>query len=194
MAELVIVDDHDGARDSLRALLESEGHRVRDYACAPAFLAEWPACDCILTDVRMPEMSGLELQEQVKTRLGVPVIILTGHGDVALAVAAMRAGAFDFIEKPYDGAALLQSLARALAGTRRADPAAAHAAARRIAALTQRERQVLEQLVAGQSNKLAAHALGISPRTVEIHRARVMEKMQARGLSDLVRAVQAAGL
>ena len=151
----------------------------------------------MIADIRMPDMDGLELQEELNRRnAGLPVIVVTGHADVPLAVRAMKAGAVDLIEKPYDDALLLASVKRALAKAHgaREQAAVADAAKARIANLSARERQVLELLVAGQPNKIIAYELDISPRTVEIHRAHVMEKMEAKSLSDLVRAAIAAGI
>lgn len=194
-----VVDDDAVVRDSLRALLESAGHAVEDYGTAGEFLSRLPPspAGCLVVDVRMPDMDGLALQEElVRRRIGIPVIVMTGYGDVPLAVRAMRAGALDFIEKPFDGEQILADVRNALAMSRKLQSriSAAHAAGAHIALLTPREREVLEQLVAGRSNKVIAHALGISPRTVEIHRAHLMEKMQARTLSDLVRLALAAGV
>ena len=187
-----VVDDDAAVRDSLRLLLESADLSVRTYESAAAFLTAVPdlGIGCVLTDVRMPELDGLELQRRL-TQLGVrmPVIIMTGHGDVPIAVEAMKAGAADFLEKPFDDAHLMEAIASALAASRRAgDEAAATAQiAARLASLTPREREVLDRLVAGQPNKTIAYDLGSSPRTVEVHRARVMEKMGARSLPELVR-------
>jgi len=197
-ATIIIVDDHDSVRSSLRALLESADFTVKDYASAAAYLEAGPAGagDCLLVDMRMPRMTGLELQQELARRqVTIPLIIVTGHGDVPMAVAAMRAGAFDFLEKPFDDDALLASIRRALAASRREPGRAeeARAALELIGMLTEREREVLDHLVLGKSNKLIAHELGISPRTVEIHRARVQDKLKARDLSDLVRAARAAG-
>jgi two-component system response regulator FixJ len=196
---ILIVDDDADVRDSLRALLESAGFEVRDFDCAKAVLAEGALTNgaCLIADIRMPDMDGLTLQEElVNRRVGIPVIIVTGHGDVPLAVRAMRAGAVDFIEKPFDDELLLKSIERALqVGKENRNQASfAEAATARVAELTDRERQVLERLVAGQPNKVIAYELDISPRTVEIHRAHVMEKMQARSLSDVVRLALAAGV
>lgn len=193
-ALIVVIDDHESVRSSLRALLEASGLRVKDYPSAPAYLEDNGGGDCLLVDVRMPYMTGLELQhELVKRNSIVPVIVVTGHGDVPLAVTAMRAGAFDFLEKPFDDDVLLDSIHRALAEGRkvRNSQHESKAAAALIAALTSREHEVLDHLVLGKSNKLIAHELGISPRTVETHRARLQEKLKARGLSDLVRLTRA---
>jgi two-component system response regulator FixJ len=191
---VVVIDDHESVRDSLRALLESSGLSVRGYASAVAYLEDGSVGDCVLVDMRMPQMTGLELQQELNKRNSpVPVIVITGHGDVPLAVTAMRAGAFDFLEKPFDDDVLLDSIQRALAEGRRTvqTQTESRAAAALIAALTSREHEVLDHLVLGKSNKLIAHELGISPRTVETHRARLQEKLKARGLSDLVRLTRA---
>lgn len=191
-----VIDDDLSVRDSLRALLESAGYTVKDYASATAFLADrQPHAGCLVSDIRMPEMDGLELQEDLARRgIAIPVIIMTGHGDVPLAVRAMKAGAVDFLEKPFDDETMLVSVHRALElGKQKHDQLAeARAAQDLLALLTPRERHVLDQLVAGRSNKVAAYELGISPRTIEIHRARIMDKMNARSLSDLVRTALAA--
>jgi two-component system response regulator FixJ len=196
---ILIVDDDADVRDSLRALLESAGFDVRDFDSAKAILADGglDQAACLIADIRMPDMDGLTLQEELAHRkIGLPVIIVTGHGDVPLAVRAMRAGAVDFIEKPFDDELLLQSIKQALALRKesRGQASLAQTAAARIGLLTERERQVLECLVAGKANKVIAYELDISPRTVEIHRAHVMEKMQARSLSDVVRLALAAGV
>jgi two-component system, LuxR family, response regulator FixJ len=196
---IFVVDDDDIVRDSLRALLESAGYLVSDFGSADTFLSEVTrdAVGCLVTDIRMPGMDGLELQrELVKLQIRLPVIIITGHGDIPLAVMAMKCGALDFIEKPFDDEALLNSVQR---GVETAEKAQEHAslvgaAAENIASLTARERQVLDLLIAGHANKVIAYKLDISPRTVEVHRGRVMEKMGARNLSDLVRAGLAAGI
>jgi two-component system response regulator FixJ len=193
---IFVIDDDQNVRESMRALLESAGYKVRDYASANAFLADGsPRSGCLISDIRMPEMDGLELQEEVARRgIAIPVIIMTGHGDVPLAVRAMKAGAMDFLEKPFDDETMLGSVRRALElGRQKHDQMAEARAARELLALlTPRERHVLDQLVAGRSNKVAAYELGISPRTIEIHRARIMDKMNARSLSDLVRTALAA--
>jgi two-component system, LuxR family, response regulator FixJ len=193
-ALVVVIDDHESVRSSLRALLESSGLRVKDYPSAVAYLEDGCGGDCVLVDLRMPQMTGFELQQELTRRnSSVPLIVITGHGDVPLAVQAMRAGAFDFLEKPFDDEVLLDSIRRALAIGRKSAQSQneSKAAAALIAALTSREHEVLDQLVLGKSNKLIAHELGISPRTVETHRARLQEKLKARGLSDLVRLTRA---
>lgn len=194
-----VVDDDADVRESLCALLESAGLAAEAHESARAFLdAYQPARPgCLIADIRMPDMDGLELQEELNRRsAGLPVIVVSGHADVPLAVRAMKAGAVDLIEKPYDGDRLLASVKRALAQAldAREQAAAAETAKARIASLSARERQVLELLVAGEPNKIIAFQLEISPRTVEIHRAHVMDKMEARSLSDLVRAAIAAGI
>ena len=198
-SEVLIVDDDAAVRDSLRALLESSAFSVREFESAKALLQtpELGRSACVIAEIRMPDMDGLALQEElIKRQVGVPVIIVTGHGDVPLAVRAMKAGAVDFIEKPFDEQLILDSVGRAIALSKetRSQASYSHAAETRIAALTARERQVLEHLVAGRANKVIAHELDISPRTVEIHRAHLMEKMEARSLSDLIRLALAAGV
>ena len=196
---IFIVDDDADVRESLKALLESAGYSVRDFASARAVLADehLAGASCLIADIRMPDMDGLSLQEELVNRQsGLPVIVVTGHGDVPLAVRAMKVGATDFIEKPFDDEALLGSVRRAMdiAKQSRDQASLVQTAETRIATLTARERQVLEHLVAGQPNKIIAYELSISPRTVEIHRAHLMEKMQARSLSDLVRQALAVGI
>jgi two-component system response regulator FixJ len=152
---------------------------------------------CLIADIRMPEMDGLQLQEELNRRKsGLPVIVVTGHGDVPLAVRAMKAGASDFLEKPFDEELLLGAVQRAKAASdeARVQNETAETAARLIAQLTPRELDVLKHLVAGRSNKVIAYELSISPRTVEIHRAHLMDKMEARSLSDLIRMALAAGV
>lgn len=196
---IYVVDDDEAVRHSLSLLLEVRGYRVRSFASAPEFLAAVPSLrpGCLIADIRMPEMDGLELQQRLIERaLPFPLIVITGHGDVPLAVRAMKAGAIDFIEKPFAAETILDSTAAALARLgepRDRDPQAANAAAR-LALLTPREREVLHGLLAGLPNKSIAYDLAISPRTVEVHRARVMDKMGARSLSELVRMGLAAGL
>lgn len=192
-----VVDDDADVRESLQALLEASAFRVQAFDSAGSFLAHgmYDGMGCLIADIRMPDMDGLQLQEElVRRKVGLPVIIVTGHGDVPLAVRAMKAGAIDFLEKPFDDKLLLSSVQRALEAAQTAQNAAAEAkrAEDRIAELTSREKQVLELLAAGRPNKVIAFELDISPRTVEIHRARVMEKMRAKSLAELVRVVVAA--
>lgn len=189
-----VIDDDEAVRHSLAFLLESASLPVRTYESAPAFLEGAPRLKvgCILTDVRMPEMDGLALQRRLRElRVRLPVIVMTGHADVPVAVQALKAGAFDFIEKPFDDEGLLATIRRALEASRRshAEEAERTAVASRLASLSPREREVLEALLAGHPNKTIAHHLGTSPRTIEVHRARVMEKMGARSLPELVRLV-----
>lgn len=189
-----VVDDDAAMRDSLAFLMETAGLTPRVYESALALLGAAGEGDlapgCIVTDVRMPEMSGLDLVRRLTDR-GVthPVIVMTGHADVPLAVEAMKAGVVDFIEKPFDDAVLLAAVERALEGGGRAAPAAAvdDEVQVRLDSLSEREQQVLDGLVAGHANKAIAFDLGISPRTVEVYRANVMTKMRARSLSELVR-------
>ena len=187
-----VVDDEPDVRDALAMLVRSVGYRAQTYPNADEFLARYRPehAGCLLADVRMPGMSGLELQERLSREdPALPAIIMTGHGDVPMAVRAMKAGAFDFIEKPFNDQVLLDRLAEAIAQARRSGDTAAgrRLAAARYAQLTPREREVMAGIVAGRLNKLIADDLGLSVRTVEIHRAHIMEKMQASSLSALVR-------
>jgi two-component system, LuxR family, response regulator FixJ len=196
---IYIVDDDEAVRDSLSLLLGTRGYTVRTFASAPEFLAAAPTLrpGCLIADVRMPGMDGLELRRRLVDRaMAFPLILITGHGDVPLAVRAMKAGAVDFIEKPFTAEAILNSAAVALSRLAlpgEQDQLVATAAAR-LDQLTPRERDVLQGLLAGLPNKSIAYDLSISPRTVEIHRARVMDKMGARNLSELIRMGLAAGL
>lgn len=195
---IFVVEDDASVRESLRALLESADYKVIDFASALEFVAaDERQGSCVIADVRMPGMNGLELQEElVKRGSKLPVIIITGHGDVSMAVRAMKAGAIDFLEKPFDDEVMLDCVRRALGvmDKKRDLMKEAQDANEQISRLTPRELEVLEQLVAGRSNKLVARELAISPRTVEIHRARIMDKLKARGLSDLVRTAIAASI
>jgi two-component system response regulator FixJ len=187
-----VIDDDEGARHSLEFLLDVAGVRVRSFASADAFLKAAPplAGACVVTDVRMPGMNGIELAEELKRRGGqVPVIVITGHADVPLAIQAMKAGVADFIEKPFDDEVMLAAIRNALAQHAGQEGAAAErqAVLDRIATLSPREREVMDGLVAGKANKAIAFDLDISARTVEVYRANLMMKMHARTLSDLVR-------
>lgn len=187
-----VVDDDLAVRRSLAFLFASDGLPVRLHESASAFLDGLEAMQpgCLLTDVRMPGLDGIELLRRLKARgLGFPVIVMTGHADVPLAVEAMKEGAVDFIEKPFNDHLLLAAVRGALARRSVAGETDARtvAARERLAGLTAREAQVLKGLVAGKPNKVIAYDLGISARTVEIHRAHVMTKMQAGSLSELVR-------
>ena len=194
-----VIDDDEAMRESLCFLLGTVGMEVKTYESAMAFLdiAATVRAGCVITDVRMPELSGVELLRRLRElKLGIPVIVITGHGDVALAVEAMKIGAIDFLEKPFDDEVLLGSVRSALNQLdqdqrRQAERSDIEA---RLASLTNRERDVLDGLVAGHANKQIAYDLGISPRTIEIYRANLMTKMQAASLSDLVRMALIAGI
>jgi two-component system response regulator FixJ len=193
-AIVYVIDDDEAARHSLEFLLDCAGIRVRSFASADALLAASPplAGACVITDVRMPGRSGIELVEEMKRRgADVPVIVITGHADVPLAIQAMHAGVADFIEKPFDDELMLSALRRALAQQAGKAEAQEERAAilERIATLSGREREVMDGLVAGEANKAIAFDLGISARTVEVYRANVMMKMQTKTLSELVRMV-----
>lgn len=196
---IFIVDDDPAMRDSLAALLRSSGFHAEVFESAAAFLAHGGSGlnGCVIADIRMPDMDGLELQQELLRRgARLAVIIMTGHGDVPLAVRAMKAGAVDFLEKPFEEEALLDSVRRAVAqaSTAQSQAQAAEHAQTCLAQLTERERQVLDLIVAGRANKVIAYELKISPRTVELHRARVMDKMHVRSVAELVRlALSAAG-
>jgi two-component system response regulator FixJ len=198
-ATVHVIDDDQAARESLAFLLKTAKLAVKTYDSASAFLklAADLKSGCIITDVRMPEIDGIELLRRLKKlKLNVPVIVVTGHGDVPLAVEAMKIGAIDFLEKPFDDEVILASVRSALGrqeheSRRHAERAEIES---RLAALSNRERDVLEGLVAGRANKQIAFDLGISPRTVEIYRANLMTKMQAASLSNLVRMALIAGI
>lgn len=191
-----VVDDDEGVRESLRYLLEGEGMSVRTYGSAEALLgAELAPLGCVLTDFHMPGIDGLQLQDRLVERGSrLPVIVMTAHGDVPVAVRAMKAGAMDFLEKPCDPSYLVEAVRRSLEQNRQTLTATAATAdaIRRIAGLTRREREVMDLLVAGNSTKEIARALGTSPRTIDVHRARVFGKLRANTLPDLVRLVHVA--
>jgi two-component system response regulator FixJ len=196
---IYIIDDDEAVRQSLQFMLKAAGITSRTFESAKAFMEILPqvTSGCIVTDVRMPEITGIDLLRHVmKTNPDLPVIVITGHGDISLAVEAMKIGATDFLEKPFDGEQLLSAVRSALSreadiGKRKADLVEIQD---KLAALSNRERQVLEGLVGGSANKNIAFDLGISPRTVEIYRANLMTKMAANSLSDLVRMAMMAGI
>lgn len=190
-----VVDDDVAVRESLDALLSSFEFETVSFGSATEFLRRFDprGATCVLLDVRMPDMDGLTLLETLgDDRKGIPVVIMTGHGDVPMAVRAIRAGAADFVEKPFSSARLLESIRSAV--TRSALSVTDPDLKGRFAGLTQRETEVMHQMVVGLPNKLIAHKLGMSPRTVEVHRGRVMQKTGANSLSHLVRMAIRAGL
>jgi two-component system, LuxR family, response regulator FixJ len=196
---IYIIDDDEAVRQSLEFLLKTAGLKAQAFESARAFFEVLPQVSfgCVITDVRMPEITGIDLLKKVKeVNPDLPVIVITGHGDISLAVEAMKIGAMDFLEKPFDDDQLLASVRTAL--DREAEVARRHAELanihQKLAALSNRERQVLEGLVVGNPNKTIAFDLGISPRTVEIYRANLMTKMAANSLSDLVRMAMTAGI
>ena len=191
---VALIDDDAAVLDSLRMVLANRGMNVACFASAEAFLASltFSAPACVVSDVRLPGLSGLDLQRALNERgSAAPLILITGHGDIAMAVRAIKAGAFDFIEKPFDNALLFDSICRAIeSGTRlRTQHSRIAQLAARAGELSQRQRQVMELVVQGLSNKQIATHLGLSPHTVENYRAWVMEKMGAGNLADLVRMV-----
>jgi len=194
-----VIDDDEASRQSLAFLLQTGKIEVQTHASATIFLDQLPnlSAGCIITDVRMPGLSGIDLLRRLRElNITAPVIVITGHGDVPLAVEAMKSGAADVVEKPFDDEALLDSVRSALRqqeGDKRRDLARAEIESK-IAALSNRERDVLAGLVAGRANKQIAYDLGISPRTVEIYRANLMNKMEAASLSELVRMALVAGM
>lgn len=191
-AKVFVVDDDEDVRDSLNLLLRSVGLASETYASAAAFLADFESDrpGCLLLDVRMPGMSGLDLQQRLADRGAIlPIIFITGHGDVPVAVRAMRSGAIDFLQKPFDDQMLLDRIHQALAldARHRQELGARETILERLNTLTPREREVMDLVVDGLANKNVASRLDVSPRTVEIHRSRVMEKMQATSLPHLVK-------
>ena len=197
--KVYVIDDDEAMRDSLNFLLESANFNVTLFETALKFLDVLPslAFGCVVSDVRMPGLDGIELLKRMKAdQSKFPIVIMTGHGDIPLAVEAMKLGAVDFLEKPFEDDRLIGMIDTAI---RQAEPAAkseavTHDIAARVATLSPRERQVMEGLIAGLSNKLIARDYDISPRTIEVYRANVMTKMQANSLSELVRLAMRAGL
>lgn len=191
-AAVAVVDDDEAMRDSLRWLLESAGYKVASYSSAERFLtAHKPGhAACLVLDVRMPGLTGLELQLELNRRgTTLPIIFITGHGDVPMAVDALKNGAFHFLEKPFQGEKLLELIGQAtLSSPAQAEQAQRHCAKARLATLTQREREVMDLVVLGRKNRQIAEALGISVKTVEAHRAKAMEKMDVTSVAELVQA------
>ncbi|MCH9670057.1 MAG: response regulator [Gammaproteobacteria bacterium] len=191
-----IIDDDEAVRDSVSTLVESIGLAALRFSSGDDFLAAVTASSqgCIVTDIRMPGLSGLDLQDQLAARgIGLPVIVLTGYGDVSAAVRAMKTGAIDFVEKPFNAQELLDKIQHALAidDRRRADDDESAAIRERLASLTNREREVMELVAAGSANKVIALDLNISERTVEVHRGRAMKKMSARSVAELIHMLSA---
>jgi two-component system response regulator FixJ len=197
--KVYVIDDDEAMRDSLNFLLDAANFNVTLFESGLAFLDALPGLEfgCVVSDVRMPGLDGIELLKRMKAGNSTfPIVIMTGHGDVPLAVEAMKQGAVDFLEKPFEDDRLIAMIETAI---HRAEPAARTEAltqeiAARIASLSPRERQVMDGLIAGLSNKLIARDYDISPRTIEVYRANVMTKMQANSLSELVRLAMRAGL
>jgi two-component system, LuxR family, response regulator FixJ len=193
---VMVVDDDAGVRNAMRSLLKSVGLEAALFSSAQEFLDGYRATQpgCLLLDIRMPGMSGLELQQQLNMRGAViPVIFMTGHGDIPMAVEAMQHGAFDFLQKPFRDQDLLDRIQRAIVkdGELRKSLSEHNRIQERLETLTPREREVLDLMVKGQQNKAVAQELGVSPRTVEIHRARVMEKMAVQSVAELVHMMMA---
>lgn len=194
-----VVDDEESIRRSVGFMLRTSGYQVEPWASGQAFLKEvkHAAPGCILLDVRMPGVDGLEVQRRLAERgVTMPIVIMTGHGDISIAISAMKAGAVDFLEKPFEKAALLSAIEESFLRLADASDATARAADAQVVlgALTARERDVLDGLARGLPNKTIAYGLGISPRTVEVHRANLMAKLGVRSLSDALRIAFAAGL
>jgi len=194
-----LVDDEEAVRNSAGFLLRTSGYLVHNYASGVEFLKVVRSSEvgCVLLDVRMPDMDGLQVQAEMAARgVNMPVVVFTGHGDISVAVQAMKAGAVDFLEKPFEKAALLDAIARSFARIERADVRANEEAEAlvRVAALTPREHDVLQGLAQGYPNKTIAFALGVSSRTVEVHRASLMTKLGVHSLSNALRIAFAAGM
>jgi FixJ family two-component response regulator len=188
----MVVDDDTGVRNAMRSLLKSVGLASQLHASAQEFLSTYDASQpgCLVLDIRMPGMSGLELQEELNLRgATIPVIFMTGHGDIPMAVEAMQHGAFDFLQKPFRDQDLLDRIQKAIARDAKLRTSLGeHSRIRaHLESLTEREREVLDLMILGKQNKAIAQDLGVSPRTIEIHRARVMEKMEAQSVAELVR-------
>ena len=194
-----VVDDDEAMRDSLAFLLESSGFEAKCFASAASFLDALPELEvtCLVTDIRMPKIDGIELMRRLKASgRAWPVIVMTGHGDVPLAVEAMKLGAFDFLEKPFEDEVLISTI-RSVIEDKHPPVEPEHHVREilvRVESLTPRERQVMDRLVAGKANKVIGRDLSISPRTVEIYRANVMAKMRASSISELVRSAIRAGV
>lgn len=196
---VAVVDDDASVCRSLRRLLMSAGYDVLTYASAAEFLDAYPQGrgSCVVLDVRLPGISGLELQQEMAARgLRLPIVFITGHGDIPMSVRAMKAGAVDFLTKPFDADQLLESVAQAVRrdAESRSEQAERDAIAESLATLTPREREVLERVVTGMLNKEVAHDLGVAEKTVKVHRARVMQKMGVESLAELVHLAEKAGI
>jgi len=196
-ARIYLVDDNDGFRDSTAWLLETAGFEVQAHASGPAFLEAYAGerhgggAHCIVSDIRMPLMSGLQLQEELRRRgIGLPLVFVTAHGDVPLAVEAMRKGASNFLEKPFSDDALIDAIRAAIANARNH---AAEAGDDRLGRLSPRERQVMDLVVASKPNKIIADVLGISVKTVELHRSNMMNKLGVRSLPELMKVALGHG-
>lgn len=194
-----IIDDEEAIRRSMGFMLKTSGYRVETWSSGEAFLKEVKNVErgCILLDIRMPDLDGLEVQSRLAERgVAMPVVIMTGHGDISTAIRAMKAGAVDFLEKPFEKAVVIAAIEESFDRLAKADTATGRAAEAetRLGVLTAREREVLDGLAKGLPNKTIAYDLGISARTVEVHRANVMTKLEVRSLSDALRVAFAAGL